>query len=357
MPPPDETPQGPFANTAGVRVAAFDDPLERAAEHAIDAPSGSSRDSRSRPNLLSPLDSAATVALRSIAGPGVPLDSALRVDAERSLGADLPDVRLFRTAAPHALGTRAFAYGTGVFVSPNAPAPSTPAGRALLLHELAHVRQQQLIGQPFIQREPPPTLIASLRRMGEFVSAPGGETGGGGGVTRADLRQIPMLTVIFVVSAPHPRIFSSAELPHVHFPPYTREESIEILCKNPLPIKNLTPGEESSDDEEMTEDDKKEELYVWHKFCATVWDSLAKGAARDVVRFRTAVEKNWPTFVQPIARGEYGTRNYASLYLYHKDMFRRETSVIDTVVPPTVNERSTVVRCESGSRMRVWKGG
>jgi len=66
------------------------------------------------------------------------------------------------------------------------------------------------------------------------------------------------------------------------------------------------------------------------------------------VRFRNAVEKNWSTFVQPIARGEYGTRNYSSLYLYHKDMFRRETSVLDTVVPPALTERSTaVVKCES----------
>jgi origin recognition complex subunit 5 len=158
--------------------------------------------------------------------------------------------------------------------------------------------------------------------------------------------QIPTLSVVFIVSAPNPRQFGSAEMPHVHFAPYSREESIEILCKNPLPIKKLTPGDDdgASDDEDMAVNDTNEELYVWKKFCATVWDSLAKSAARDVVRFRTAVEKNWPVFVQPIARGEYGTRNYASLYVYHKEMFRRETSVIDTVIPPTTNER-IVMKC------------
>lgn len=151
--------------------------------------------------------------------------------------------------------------------------------------------------------------------------------------------------MVFIISAPNPRQFSSAEIPHVHFTPYTREESIEILSKNPLPIKNINP--EESDDEEPTDEDKQEEFYVWQKFCATVWDSLAKGAAKDVVRFRSAVTKNWSAFTQPIARGEYGTRNYASLYLYHKEMFRSENSVIDTVIPFTSAER-IVVKCTLG---------
>jgi len=168
--------------------------------------------------------------------------------------------------------------------------------------------------------------------------------------------------VIFIVSAPHSRFFSSAEIPHVHFTPYTREESIEILSKNPLPIKKTGEEQDQDDDDETSDDDEatkgelaKEELYVWQKFCATVWDSLAKGAARDIVRFRNIVEKNWSTFVQPIARGEYGTRNYSSLYLYHKDMFRRETNLIDTVIPPAINERSTaVVKCKACKRTGAW---
>lgn len=134
-------------------------------------------------------------------------------------------------------------------------------------------------------------------------------------------------------------------MPHVHFPPYSKEESIEILSKTPLPIEKIAgQGEENDDDDDDDEgegevdaraaaDRAKKELVVWQKFCATVWDSLARGAARDVVRFRAAVEANWPAFVQPLARGDFGLANYASLYLHHKDMFRRETSVTDSVVP------------------------
>ena len=148
------------------------------------------------------------------------------------------------------------------------------------------------------------------------------------------------------MSAPSPRQFSSAEMPHVHFPPYSKEESIEILSKTPLPVEKIAgQGEESDDDDGGGEvegeadsrpaaaDRAKKELVVWQKFCATVWDSLARGAARDVVRFRAAVEANWPAFVQPLVRGDFGLANYASLYLHHKDMFRRETSVMDSVVP------------------------
>ena len=159
--------------------------------------------------------------------------------------------------------------------------------------------------------------------------------------------QIPMLTVVFVVSVSHPRAFSSAEIPHIHFTTYSREESIDILSKNPLPIESSGDQSRKSSPGEVTEEDAKEALYVWQKFCATVWDSLGKGAARSLVRFRTAVEKDWYTFVRPIARGEYGTRNYSSLYLFHKDMFRRETSVMDTVIPLGNNDRMVATKCES----------
>lgn len=103
-------------------------------------------------------------------------------------------------------------------------------------------------------------------------------------------------------------------------------------------------GEE--EEEEYTEEDAKEELYVWEKFCGTVWDSLAKGVARNIVQFHEAVDKMWVQFVQPIAKGEYGTRNFSSLYLLQKDMFKRETSVIDSVLPPAAAGRTTAMKSE-----------
>ncbi|KAL7271426.1 hypothetical protein RUND412_005822 [Rhizina undulata] len=177
------------------------------------------------------------------------------------------------------------------------------------------------------QREAHPTLLASLGRLGEMI---------------------PNLTVIFVASAPRPRFLSSAEVPHVHFTPYTKEESIRILSQYVRRIEKLPSinpeNETSQGDEEYLEVNAEEELWVWQKFCGTVWDSLAKGAARNIDQFRTAVDKMWLPFVQPIASGEYGTRNYSSLYLLHKDMFRRETNVIDSVLPLTVTKRVAALK-------------
>lgn len=148
---------------------------------------------------------------------------------------------------------------------------------------------------------------------------------------------------------PRPRFLSSAEVPHVHFTPYNKEESIKVLSKYVQRITKV-PSEgdngEEEEEEEYTEDDAKEELYVWEKFCGTVWDSLARGAARNIVQFRESVDKMWLQFVQPIAKGEYGTRNYSSLYLLQKDMFRRETNVIDSVLPATAAGRTTALKSE-----------
>lgn len=145
--------------------------------------------------------------------------------------------------------------------------------------------------------------------------------------------------MIFILSVPKPRLLSSAEPPHIHFAPYTKEESIKILSKyvRRIPFQDI---------EEYTEEDAKEELYVWQKFCGTVWDSLAKGTARGIVQFRAIVDEMWEPFVKPIAEGKYGTRNYSSLYLLHKEMFRQETNVIDVVVPVGTGEKA-VTKSES----------
>ncbi|CUS09996.1 unnamed protein product [Tuber aestivum] len=170
-------------------------------------------------------------------------------------------------------------------------------------------------------REGSSVLFAALGRLGEMI---------------------PSLTVIFILSVPRPRFLSSAEPPHIHFAPYTKEESIKVLSKyvRRIPFQDI---------EEYTEEDAKEELYVWQKFCGTVWDSLAKGTARGVVQFRAIVDDMWEPFVKPIAEGKYGTRNYSSLYLLHKDMFRRETDVVDMVVPAGAGEKAATKSESTGN--------
>lgn len=50
------------------------------------------------------------------------------------------------------------------------------------------------------------------------------------------------------------------------------------------------------------------------------------------MRFRETADKMWEEFVEPIKRGEYGTRNFSSLYVLKRDMFRTEENIVDMVV-------------------------
>jgi hypothetical protein len=67
----------------------------------------------------------------------------LRCALEKALSSDLSSVRLRTNAALEDLGALACVQGEDVYLSPSAPALATPAGVAVLGHELAHVLQQR----------------------------------------------------------------------------------------------------------------------------------------------------------------------------------------------------------------------
>lgn len=75
------------------------------------------------------------------------LDAVMRTRAEGRFGGDLSGIRIHDDAparrALDALGARAATHDHDIFWSSEAPAPTTPRGRALLWHELAHVAQQR----------------------------------------------------------------------------------------------------------------------------------------------------------------------------------------------------------------------
>jgi hypothetical protein len=93
---------------------------------------------------VDPADPAVEAALARRGG-GRPLDPALRVELEPALGVALAGVRVHddavADAAAAALHAEAFTIGQDVFFAAGKLAPHTRAGRALLVHELAHVAQ------------------------------------------------------------------------------------------------------------------------------------------------------------------------------------------------------------------------
>jgi hypothetical protein len=74
---------------------------------------------------------------------GIALPDPLRGDMERLFNADLGTVRVRLDARLPERGVLACATDEWLHVAPAAWAPHTPAGRALLAHELAHVLQQR----------------------------------------------------------------------------------------------------------------------------------------------------------------------------------------------------------------------
>jgi hypothetical protein len=79
--------------------------------------------------------------------PGEPLDADTREVMERAFGQELGSVRVHRDAeaarSADALDALAFTSGSRIVFGPGQYAPSTPEGRRLLAHELAHVIQQR----------------------------------------------------------------------------------------------------------------------------------------------------------------------------------------------------------------------
>ncbi|THX61878.1 hypothetical protein D6D06_00329 [Aureobasidium pullulans] len=158
------------------------------------------------------------------------------------------------------------------------------------------------------QREAPPTLLPTLARLGQLISC---------------------LSIVMVVTYPHPRLLHLPGAPHIYFSPYTREQAIQIASVRPQAIFNepLSPSANYSD-ELAAEDD----AWLWSRYCAAVWDSLASGAARDIVTFKSILDKLWQPFVQPIVDGTYGTRDFSKLMVAQRKIFQAESCLLDSVI-------------------------
>jgi origin recognition complex subunit 5 len=55
-----------------------------------------------------------------------------------------------------------------------------------------------------------------------------------------------------------------------------------------------------------------------------LFESIGKGAARDLESLRMAANKLWRPFVQPIVDGTFGTRDFARLMVSRRSLFQGE---------------------------------
>ena len=167
----------------------------------------------------------------------------------------------------------------------------------------------------------------------------------------ANLPKIPNLIVVMVVTAPRPRFLHLAGVPHIHFVPYDRTDSITIVSQTPLAIfehsSQFNEAAVDSVQQDLPPETNEDDVWLWSRFCGAVWDSLGKGAARDIVSFRRTCEKIWKPFVKPIRDSILGTRDFSKLMVRNRGLFQGEAALIETVVSANYSES------KKGSRRKV----
>lgn len=162
------------------------------------------------------------------------------------------------------------------------------------------------------QREAPPTLIAAISRLGEII---------------------PSLTVVLILTFSKPRLLHALGVPHIAFLPYTRTQTLEIVAQPQRIPEIYLPAQLEHRGPDYSESQRLEDnTWLWSRFCGAVWDSLGKGAARDLVAFKNVCERLWTPFVTPIRRQEYGPRDFSRLMVRNRALFQSEAGLQDNLV-------------------------
>ncbi|KAF2718550.1 hypothetical protein K431DRAFT_296823 [Polychaeton citri CBS 116435] len=180
------------------------------------------------------------------------------------------------------------------------------------LHRLLDRREQKFVlvlDGIDKQREPLPTLLPALAQISQSIRH---------------------LTILFILNHPEPRFLHTAGVPHIHFSPYNRAQTLHVLAKDPPDIFTVPPSEDTDYDGESHSEDKR---WLWPRFCAAVWDSLGQQAARDFTSFRDACLKIWRPFVQPIVKGDFGTRDFSRLVVAQRRLLQDDSVLLDSLVP------------------------
>lgn len=156
------------------------------------------------------------------------------------------------------------------------------------------------------QREAPGTLLAALARLGEVI---------------------PSLSVVLVLNTtPRPLFLQAAAVPHINFPPYTRNEATAIILNSDSPSVPGVNMEVSS--------------RIYPQFVSTVFDSLVGPTASSIPVFRSICDKLWPQFMAPVVNGEMlpgGSRewDFSRLLVRNRSLFRQqgEAALVHHIVP------------------------
>lgn len=70
---------------------------------------------------------------------------------------------------------------------------------------------------------------------------------------------------------------------------------------------------------------------IWTRFCSAVWDTLSKHSGRDIISFRSACTRLWPSFIAPLNDGLFTTKDFSRLLVSRRSLFQDERVLIPNV--------------------------
>ena len=148
---------------------------------------------------------------------------------------------------------------------------------------------------------------------------------------------MPNLCTILITTKSSPHLLHRSGIPFLHFPPYTREETLHILSQSSYPLGSLSSTAKTStgDPPKWTYSDE-DTKWLWSRYVGHVWDALGQGAARDLITFRDLCEKLWQPFIQPVIDGQYGVRKsqeLSKLLVRNRALLQSEASLLNSIVP------------------------
>jgi origin recognition complex subunit 5 len=162
------------------------------------------------------------------------------------------------------------------------------------------------------QRDAPPTLLPALARLSE---------------------QIPYLTVVFIVTSPRPHMLRNPGAPHLHFPPYTKQELITILGRNPLQLyPDGHPALISHEEDETNarqRDAAIKDLYT--KFLSALYDTSGRHVSRSLTSLKHLAQTIWPRFTKPILAGTCQIHEFQKLLLSQRFLLRDESLLVPKI--------------------------
>lgn len=156
------------------------------------------------------------------------------------------------------------------------------------------------------QRGGTATLLPSLARLPDLMPDPSA------------------LSLIMVSSSSRPVPMHKSGVPYIHFPPYTRNEAISLIAKDPPALQ--------PDPDHLVEPipriDEQTLLPIFTQFCATVYDSLiAPTSSISITTFRATCTALWPAFIWPLLSseppsGKVKTWDFQRLLIRNRSLFQ-----------------------------------